>query len=217
MASDAAGFRATLRRSLDLTVVLTLGASCGVVAIAPAVPAAFGWGADFVSAIPLIELLSLVTPIVSMGMILGTALIALGDERRWFVMSVVASSLHLIVTPAAIYAFNSMSGNGSIGAAWAKLLIELVMIAGALYLLPSGSVSRSSWVVLVKSIVASGAMIVVVRIVLSWSSWLALPVSIVCGGLIYLVVLAALRILPPSELVEAAEFVKAIVSRKAGR
>jgi hypothetical protein len=71
--------------------------------------------------------------------------------------------------------------------------------------------------VVVKSIVASGAMIVVVQIVLSWSSWLALPVSIVCGGLVYLVVLAALRILPPSELVEAAEFVKAIVSRKAGR
>lgn len=215
VAEDAAAFRATLRRSLDLTLVLTIGASCGIVAIAPAVPAAFRWGADFEPAIPLIELLSFVTPIASMGMILGTALIALGDERRWFVVSVVASSLHLIVTPAAIYAFNLMNGNGSIGAAAAKILIEMAMIAGALYLLPRGSMSRSSWVVLAKSVIASTVMIVAVRMVLGWNSWLALPASIVSGGLVYLAVLAALRILPPTELAEVSDFVKGILRKRA--
>ena len=173
--------------------------------------------ADFVSAVPLIEIISLVTPIVSMGMILGTALIALGEERRWFVMSVVASSLHLIVTPSAIYAFNRISGNGSIGAAGAKLLIEILMVAGALYLLPRGSVSRSSWVVLVKSVVASCVMIVAVRMVLGWSSPLALPAGIVIGGLVYLAVLAAVRILPASELAEITGFVQGILKRRAAR
>jgi O-antigen/teichoic acid export membrane protein len=215
VARDAAAFRNTLRRSLDLTVVLTLGASCGVVAIAPAVPATFGWGTDFVSAIPLIELLSLVTPVVSAGIILGTALIALGDERRWFVMSVVASSLHLIVTPAAIYSFNLMSGNGSIGAAIAKLLIEFVMIGGALYLLPRGTVSRSSWVVALKAIVASCVMILAVRMILaSLTSWLALPVAIGSGGIIYLIVLATLRILPASELADVSSFIRTTLRRR---
>ena len=216
VATDAAAFRNTLRRSLDLTVVLTLGASCGVVAIAPAVPDAFGWGPDFVAAIPLIELISVVTPIVSAGMILGTALIALGDERRWFVMSIVASSLHLIFTPAAIYIFNTTTGNGAIGAAIAKLLVEMLMIAGAIYLLPRGSVSRSSWVVLAKAIVASGAMIAVVRVILVWDSWLALPAGIVSGGLVFVIVLAALRILPPSEFAEVSGFIRATIRRKSG-
>lgn len=216
MATDLVAFRNTLRRSLDLTVVLTLGASCGVVAIAPAVPHAFGWGPDFVAAIPLIELISLITPIVSAGMILGTALIALGDERRWFVMSMVASSLHLVLTPAAIYIFNATSGSGAIGAAIAKLLVEVLMIAGALYLLPRGSVSRSSWVVLAKAIIASAVMIAAVRMVLTWDSWLALPAGIASGGLIYVVVLAALRILPPSEIAEVSGFIRATLRRTSG-
>ncbi|MCC7367654.1 MAG: hypothetical protein IT306_04490 [Chloroflexi bacterium] len=216
VAHDVAAFRSTLRRSLDLTVVVTLGASAGVTAIAPAVPSAFGWTPDFVAAIPFIELISMVTPLVSVGMILGTALIALADERRWFVTSVVASSLHLIVTPALIVGFNLAWGAGGIGAAVAKLLIEMLMIVGALRLLPRGTVERSSWIVVAKSLVAAGAMVVLVRAVLALGGWYALPLSIAAGGLTYLIVLAAIRIMSPSELAELRAFAVGIVRRRAG-
>jgi hypothetical protein len=69
-------------------------------------------------------------------------------------------------------------------------------------------------VVLAKAIVASGAMIAVVRVILWWDSWLALPAGIAGGGLVFVIVLAALRILPPSELAELSGFIRATIRRK---
>ncbi|MGE3267419.1 MAG: oligosaccharide flippase family protein [Chloroflexota bacterium] len=216
VADDITIFRETLRRSLGLTIVLTLGASTGIVAIAPIVPHTFGWAPEFVAAIPLIEILALVAPLISVGMILGTALIALGDERRWFVTSVVASSLHLIVTPALIFGFNAWGNNGGVGAALAKLLIEVLMVGGALYLLPAGSVHRSSWMVALKSVIASLVMIGAVRLLLSFEPPFALPLSMLTGGTVFLATLAALRVMPASELAGMAGFVRDTIRRKAG-
>jgi O-antigen/teichoic acid export membrane protein len=216
VASDLGAFRDTLRRSLDLTIILTVGASSGIAAVAPAVPQTLGWGQDFAAAVPFIELLSMVAPLVSVGIVLGTALIALGVERRWFVVSAIASSLHLVVTPAAIVAFNALWGTGGVGAATAKLLIEALMICGALYLLPRGTVSVASGVVALKTCFASAIMVVAVRFVLSFEWWLILPLAIGVGGLVFLTVLAALRIVPPSEVTEVLGFVRQTIGRRRG-
>lgn len=208
--TDRAVFVQTLRRSLDLTLVLTVGACAAILAVAPAVPETLGWSDDYLATVGLIEILSGVTALIAIGMVLGTAVIALGTERRWFLVSVLASVLYVGLTPLTIYVMTSWGLNGTYGVAYLKIVIEVVMIAGALILLPRGTVDRASWLVALKTVLASVAMILAVRAALP----ISLPLAIVTGALTYPAALLAVRTVPPSELREMIGFARDTLRRK---
>jgi O-antigen/teichoic acid export membrane protein len=77
---DRAVFRRTLQRSLVLMLGLTVPACALIIALAPVIPGLLGWQAGFDNAARLIMVLGPQVPLVATGMVLGTSVVALGDE-----------------------------------------------------------------------------------------------------------------------------------------
>ena len=68
-----------------------MGASAGIFAFAPVVPSILGWAPEYQSTVPLMQVLVCFFPLLSMGMVYGAALVALGEERRLLVANVAAT------------------------------------------------------------------------------------------------------------------------------
>jgi O-antigen/teichoic acid export membrane protein len=187
----------TLRRAFELTVIVTTGISAAIAAFAPLVPTTLGWSADYVVAVPVMQLMAPLLILVSISMVLGTALIALEQERRWLLVNGVATALQYVILFTVIPATEAHFGNGMIGAAAGRVIAELVMVAGALILLPRGMIGWSTWFfvarVALAGVVAGAAVLSLVEqsIVLAGAvGLLAYPVG--------LLILQAVR---PSDLV----------------
>lgn len=136
-ATDAPTFQRTLRRSILGTLLVTVPTSGLLAALAPAVPGVLHWPAEFQNAVPLMMILAVQGPFVSVDMLLGTALVALGRERQWALVAVVAAIFNPALNFVLIPAFERSMQNGAIGAAIVTVLTELVMLGGALKLLPA--------------------------------------------------------------------------------
>ena len=153
-ASDMPVFQRTLRRSVLGALLFTVPTSALLLALAPAVPGVLHWPSEFQHAIPLMTILALQGPLVAVDMVLGTALVALGRERRWALVAVVAAVFNPVVNLGLIPAFERSTQNGAIGAAIVTVLTEVVMLCGALRLLPASMLGRDTVVTSVKIAVA---------------------------------------------------------------
>src|SRR5207302_4473589 len=103
-----------------------------------------GWGPEFQASVPVIRILAFQQPLVAVDILLGTALLALHQERRWMWAMVAAAifnpTLNLLVIPM----FEHVGQNGALGAALVELATEVIMFAAALYLLPHGMLERTT-------------------------------------------------------------------------
>jgi len=203
----------TLRRAFELTVIVTTGISAGIAAVAPLVPSTLGWAADYAVAVPIMQLMAPLLILVSISMVLGTALIALGQERRWLLVNGVATVLQYVVLFTVIPATEAYYGNGMLGAVVGRIGAELVMVVGALLLLPRGMIGWSAGLLVARVVLAgvfSGAMALAV-----------LDVSIVLAGavgaVLYPTVLLLLRVVRPTDLVTAVTVTREALWRRAHR
>jgi O-antigen/teichoic acid export membrane protein len=195
-ASDRLTFERTLRRSMQIVLLLTIPAAALMIALAPSIPDLLQWGPTFEHSIPVLMILALHQPLVAIDMVLGTGLIALHDERRWLGVSIGATILKPILSILAIPLFDQWLGNGAIGAAVTVVVAELLMLGGALLLLPRGMLdARTAHV---------GARIVVAGIcLLATTAWLrptSLPLAVAAGGLVLVVTVAALGVVRLDDL-----------------
>ena len=190
-AHDRGALDRAVRRSLGALMILMLPISALIVAIAPAIPDLLGWGPAFWNSVLVMQVLGLTMPLTAVGMVLGTALIALGRERRWLGVSIAATGLGIGLNLLAIPAFDVGVQNGAVGASIVRIITELVMIGGALILLPRGLVDRATGLLLSRIVIASACLTVV-------AAWLVpvSPVVAVAGGaLTYIVTLLLLRVM----------------------
>jgi len=192
-AADRALFQQTVRRSLFAVLVLTVPTSAMSIGLAPAVPDLLHWPSAFQNSVPLMMILALHLPIVAVDMVLGTALTALHRERYWFgigaVASVVNPALNLLLIPYFEHSLN----NGAIGAAIVTVATELLMLGGALMLVPRGLVDRSLVGLSGRVVVAGVCLAVVTAQLLP----LSLLLAVAGGGLAFVGVAAALHVLRP--------------------
>jgi O-antigen/teichoic acid export membrane protein len=190
-ARNPAVFQRTLRRSLITVLTLTLPACGMIIALAPAIPGILHWSPSFQLAVPLMTILAVQQPLVAADMVLGTALIALGGERRWLKVMVVAAVYNPVVNLAIIPVFESIWHNGAMGAAVVEITTEVLMFGGALILLPRGLLDWSTARAAVR-IVTTAACVTIAASVLR-DVWL--PAALLAGGAAFAISGGALGVL----------------------
>jgi O-antigen/teichoic acid export membrane protein len=182
-ASNPPVFQHMVRRSTIASLLLMVPASAAIVALAPVIPGLLGWSESFQNSVPLMVVLALSMPVVGADMVLAVALSALRRERVWLFVAVAAAVANPAGNALLIPLFERTMGNGAIGAAVMTLLTELLMMGGALWLLPRGIFDRATvWTG--ACVVMAGGCLAAVTIVLRP---VFLPLAIVAGGSVYLV------------------------------
>jgi O-antigen/teichoic acid export membrane protein len=200
--------RRTIAQTLRLTLFVTVPLSAGICVIAPALPGLLGWPTDFQGAIPLLTILSLQVPIMSIDMVLGTVIMAMGRERRWLRVGLVAAALNVLCNLVAIPFFEHAASNGAIGASLATVLTEVWMFFGAVAVIPKHLLDRHS--------VGQGVRIVVAGfgagVLATWMMPVGLFVSAIAGGFTYLLLAVMLRVVS----IDDVHLIRDRLSRRSG-
>ena len=162
--ADEAAFNRASERLMNLLLFAAIPISAGAIAVAgPLVRLLYGPG-SFENAGPNLQILGVSILLVCIDVLLGTALIARGKEKAWACMAVAAAFFNPLVNLWAIPLTARIWGNGGIGAAGATAMTELLMMFGALYLMPPGVFSRRNWFVGIKGCLIGAAMLVLLRL-----------------------------------------------------
>jgi O-antigen/teichoic acid export membrane protein len=136
-------------------------------------------------------ILAVQQPLIAVDMVLGTALFATRREKVWFRVLLLASFVNPVLNVGMVMYFQqSAYQNGAIGAAIVSVLTEIVMCAGAIFLLPRGTIDARTALLSLRIVLAGlGAALVTLAV-----AAMSLPLALVAGGATYLVLAAILRI-----------------------
>jgi O-antigen/teichoic acid export membrane protein len=207
---DRITFARVLRHSFDASIILTVFISASLFAVAPILPSFLGWPAEYGASARVIQLLAPVLPLIAIGMVLGTGLIALGDERRWLLANGVATATMFPLLYFGIPLAQERLGDGLIGAAVARTMPELVMVVAALVLLPRWALPASAWLVPIRVMIA-GAVLIGVAMLVGERLW---PLGIAAGSLAFVLLLLGLGVTRPADLVLALAWARARMRRR---
>jgi O-antigen/teichoic acid export membrane protein len=186
---DPQTLRRTITDTIRVSLLMTVPIAAGIIVLAPVIPSILGWPEDFARAIPLMMILSIHLPIVTVDMVLATVIMALGREGRWVRVGLVASIFNIAVNLVGIPLMQQLTGDGAIGASIVTVLTEILMCIGAIMLIPKHLLDlRLAWDAV--RIVLAGAATVAVGLALLG---FGIPQAIVGGALAYFVVIVALR------------------------
>jgi O-antigen/teichoic acid export membrane protein len=183
-AGDRVAFQDTLRKSIDVVLVASIPVTALTIGLAPSIPGALHWPIGFQNSIPLLTILAFHVPIAGVDVILATALVALHRQNRWLVVGVTAAVFNTSLNFVAIPILQAGAGNGAIAAASVTVLTEILMLGGALVLLPRGMVGRASAGTALRLAVA-GAVAAAVGFALQAAS---LPAAVAAASGAYLLV-----------------------------
>lgn len=195
---DRAVFRHTLNTSLRATLLATAPFCAAIAAAAPAIPGFLGWPAEFEAASVPMTILAPNLTLIAVDMVLGTALMAMGLERKWLLISVLAAVVNPSLNLLAIPFTQAMWGNGGIGAASVTVITEFVMLLGALVLMPRDLLDRA-WLSDAARVCLAGASFVVVTRQLLGTGW-PVPLDVAIGGLAFVGSAIVLRVIGPSDV-----------------
>jgi O-antigen/teichoic acid export membrane protein len=193
---DPVSIRRAMAESVRLVLLLTVPLSAGLIVVAPLVPNFLGWPTDFVNTVPLMQIMSASMPVMSVNTVLVSGLMALGYEGKWAWVSVVVAGLNAVVNLACIPWFETVAGDGAIGAAIVTGVTELLMFAGVLVLIPNHLFERRLFWVAARIAMAGAASAVVASALLP----LALPLSALAGAAVYAASVYVLRVLTMADL-----------------
>ena len=203
----------TLRRAFELTVIVTTGISAAIAAFAPIVPTTLGWSEDYAVAVPIMQIMAPLLILVSISMVLGSALIALERERCWLLVNLAATTVQYVVLFTVIPWTEARFGNGMVGAAVGRIGAELVMVTGALILLPRGMIGWSTGFFVARVALAGVVAGAAVLSVLELSMFLAGAV----GLIVYPAGLLLVRAVRPADLVSVVAATKEAFRRRRTR
>jgi O-antigen/teichoic acid export membrane protein len=188
LVDDPARFRETLRGSIVFVLLLTTPAAALIIALAPEIPPLLHWPVDFSHSVPLMMILALHEPVVGVDMILAIAMFALSGEHLWLRIGIIASIFNPILCFLLIPVAQQKLQNGAIAASGITVATELLMLIGALIILPRGMIDRRTALDCLKVLVAGLAMCGVAF--LMRSTWLPVPV-LVAGSVYFAAILVA--------------------------
>jgi len=209
-ANNRAEFERTLRTCLWIMTLLTIPASVLVAAVAPAIPGLLGWDPVYEHSVPLIQINVLSLPLISVGMVLGVGLYALGDERRWLGVGAATTVLSLLLNVVLMQVFERWVQNGAVGVGVVRMLTELMMIGGAIILLPSGTIDWSTYFMALRITIAALCLGIVVSLLLTTSIILA----VIAGGMSFLAVAVIVGAVRPRDLLAMRDLLADIMARR---
>lgn len=189
-------FRRAVRGSLIAVLALTLPASAGICALAPEIPHFLHWPADMQHAAPLMVVLAWQQPLVAADMVLGTALFALNRERRFLAVLIVAAVFNPLANGIGVPLLVALTGNGVSAAPPIEIMTEVIMLAGAVVLLPRGLFDRALAISLGRIAFAVAALYAVTATLGSHS----VPAAVVAGAATYGAAVLVFGLVRPDEL-----------------
>ena len=193
---DDVAFGRASERLMNLLLFAAVPVAAGTIAIAaPFVKLLYGVG-PFQQAAPNLQILGGSILLVCIDVVLGTALIARGKEKPWAGMAVAAAFFNPLLNLWAIPWATKLWGNGGIGASWATLLTEVLMMLGALWLMPKGVFSRRNLLCGAKAVALGVAMVLLLR----WWGTQNLFLLIGAGGAFYLPLALLIGVVPREDL-----------------
>lgn len=195
-AADEPAFARASERLMNLLLFAAIPISAGAMVVAePLVRLLYGTG-PFQHAAANLRILSFSILLVCVDMVLGTVLIARGKEKPWAGMAIAAAVFNPLVNLWAIPLTTRLYGNGGIGASAATVLTEVLMMAGALWIMPRGIFSRRNLLVGLKGCALGAAMVLLLRC-LGISN---LALLILIGAIFYLPLALLFGVLPREDL-----------------
>jgi O-antigen/teichoic acid export membrane protein len=114
--------------------------------------------------------------LVYLTLILGCAIVAAQRQLAWAGVQALCIPISLLLDPVLIEYFQRRVGNGGLGVCCTVGIAEVLMVAGALALLPQGVLERSLWGDLRRALLSGAAMGAVALLLRPWPP-LAIPLS----------------------------------------
>jgi O-antigen/teichoic acid export membrane protein len=201
---DTPVFRHTLNSSLRAALLVTAPFCAATAAAAPAIPSLLGWPEEFNQAIAPMTILAPNLTIIAFDMMLGTALLALGLERKWLFVGILAAIVNPTLNAFAIPFTQATWGNGGIGSACVTVITEFVMLIGGLVLIPRGLLDRSLISMALRMVLAGAAFVLPTRLLLN--SAVPVQVDLAIGSALFLTCLWLLRLVEASDVRQARQF-----------
>ncbi|MGB5760810.1 MAG: oligosaccharide flippase family protein, partial [Acidimicrobiales bacterium] len=178
-----------IQKSFTSMLLVSIPLGFGAAAVSkPLVVLLFGSG--FADAAPIVFVGGFVLSLTYQTTILGMFLIAMDKQRQWTMFIVLGALLTIPLDLVLVPFFDANYQNGAIGAVLGFLITESIVLAGAIYLLPRGSLDRSSALFAVRAIVAGAVMAGAVMLVIG----INLPITILVGALTYGLMVSLLRL-----------------------
>lgn len=186
------------RMSVAATAVLMLPIGIGLALTASEVIAFFPYPPEFQNSVPVLVLMALTTPVTAILTVLGMIAIATDLQRRWATGLTVTVALNVVMNIWTIRYAQSWYENGAIGAAFATLLTELLMIVFGVIVLRRVFADARLLRTLAKVMVAVGVMAFVVydAKLLGFGLW----ALVATGSITYVAIVAFLRVITRSEI-----------------
>ncbi len=192
---DAGAFSLATDRLMTFLLFASVPVGLGLFHVAPVlVTLLYGTG-PFQNAAPSLQIFSALVVLVCVDVMLGSILIARGKEKQWAYMAVTAAVFNPLMNAWLIPLTQRLYGNGGIGAAIATLLTEMLMMTGALCLMPSGMVTTRGLWSGARALLAGLVMLLVLRMLGSDN----LILIVVVGALTYVVAALAVQVIPKED------------------
>jgi O-antigen/teichoic acid export membrane protein len=177
-AQDPAAYRATAAAALRTTAVLAVPAALGC-ALFPEVGVAIFGREGFAPANANLRLLAPFVLLFYFSMTLGCCITAAGRQRSWAILQVVcvaaAAGLDLLLIPW----FQARTGNGGLGVAATLVACEVLMLAGAAWLVPPGLLGKGPLLFALRAALAGSAMALAAWALRALHPFGAAPLSLV--------------------------------------
>jgi len=187
-AKITAEFVSLANKALRVAVFVATPAAVGIALIASPFLTLL-YGDEFREAIPVMQILAIHIPIVSMDIILGSVAMAADRHRKWVIFSIVATVFNPLLNLVAIPLANRHFENGAIGAASMTVLTEIILMVGGIWIRPKGVLDRWMINTIMRILLASAAMVPAVLLL----RHTPLGVQVVAGAAAYVVASLALR------------------------
>jgi hypothetical protein len=200
---DSPQFRTLASRSIRLVAAVGIPACAGTILLAQGLLRVLHYPHSFDQATPLIVILALHMPVVGVDMVLATAIIAIGRQRAWTLVGIIAAIFNLLMNLWAIPYTLRHYGNGAIGAAAVTVLTELLTLAGALVLRPRTVFTRSDVLYILRCVLAAGVMVPAV-LALAALPRVGVLLAVAYGAIVYAMAAYTLQVVRNEDFVALA-------------
>jgi O-antigen/teichoic acid export membrane protein len=188
-------FSRLANRALMFVAFIGFPAATGIALVADDI-ISMTYHGQFRETIPLMRILALSIPLVVIDMVLGMVMFASDRQKQWMILGAVTMFINPAINIFAIpYAVDHFD-NGAIGAATATVVTELVVLGGALVLVPRGVMDRATTSFVLRCLAAAATMAVIVLAL----GDIPLAAKIVVGVLSYAAATLLFRVATRAEL-----------------
>ncbi len=191
-------FDKVARKATVTTLLLMAPIGVGLAVSSGDVLRLLPYPAAFLNATPVLSLLALAMPVTSVLMIISSLAVATGQERQWVKISAFAVCVFPPLYVSLIWWFQTNMANGAIGAAWANLTGESLLLLWAWVVLP-GRLRQKGIVQPMAQIIA---LSVVMAAVVLGLQQLHMPLLVYApvGALVYIAGVLFLHLITPGDL-----------------